>query len=85
MTPPPPLPPNGWDALPVEVQGLIQVMELQIEAIQRQIDALQDPVRPVVIEYQTDRLTCPRWGVTTRPVLPEGVPAGSFGPDFMPC
>ena len=38
------------------------------------------PIRPVVIEYQLHRLTCPGCGVMTRGPLPEGVPAGSFGP-----
>ena len=36
--------------------------------------------RPVVVEYQVHRLTCPDCGVTTRAPLPEGVPSGSFGP-----
>ena len=38
------------------------------------------PIRPVVIEYQLHRLTCPGCGTTTRGSLPEGVPSGSFGP-----
>ena len=38
------------------------------------------PIRPEVIEYQLRRLTCSGCGVSTRAPLPEGVPAGSFGP-----
>ena len=38
------------------------------------------PIRPIVVEYLVHRLTCPGCGVTTRGVLPEGVPTGSFGP-----
>ena len=38
------------------------------------------PTRPVVLEYQVHRLTCPGRGVTTRGTLPQGVPTGSFGP-----
>ncbi len=166
MTPSPPLPPEVWDALPVEARALIQAMQLQIAALQAEVRSLKDrldsnsrnssrppssdpihlkrqppttpsgkkrggqpghkratrplvppeqladtitckpaacsgcgapstaptpsrsairsprsrPIRPVVIEYQLHRLTCPGCGVTTRGPLPEGVPAGSFGP-----
>ena len=45
MTPTPPLPPDVWDALPVEARALIQAMRLQIQAMQLQIDALQAEVR----------------------------------------
>ena len=38
------------------------------------------PVRPVVVEYQVHRLTCPGCGAVTPGTLPEGVPTGSFGP-----
>ena len=37
-------------------------------------------VEPVVDEYRLHRLSCPACGETTCGVLPEGVPAGSFGP-----
>ena len=45
QTPPPPLPPDVWDALPIEARALIEVMRLQVEAMQRQIDALRHEVR----------------------------------------
>ncbi len=166
MTPSPPLPPEVWDALPVEARALIEAMQLQIDALQDEVRSLKDrldsnsrnsseapvhrpdppqataaqdpsgkkrggqpghkratrplvppeqladtitckpaacsgcggaldgsdpqpirhqvaevpPVRPVVIEYQLHRLTCPGCGKTTRGPLPEGVPGGSFGP-----
>ena len=166
MTPPPPLPPEVWDALPVEARALVEAMQLQIAALQAEVRSLKDrldsssrnssrppsadpihlkrqpprapsgkkrggqpghkrstrplvspeqladtvtckpaacagcggalggsdprpirhqvaeipPVCPVVVEYQLHRLTCPGCGVTTRGPLPEGVPAGSFGP-----
>ena len=37
------------------------------------------PSRPVITEYQLHTLVC-RCGATTRPPLPPGVPAGTFGP-----
>jgi transposase len=37
-------------------------------------------VRPVVTEYQRQRLVCPAWGDAMRPAVPAGVPAGGFGP-----
>ena len=45
MTPTPLLPPEIWNALPVEAQTLIEAMRLQIETMQRQIDALQTKVQ----------------------------------------
>ncbi len=42
---PPPLPPEVWDALPVEARALIEAMRLQIQAMQRQIDSLQQQAR----------------------------------------
>ena len=38
------------------------------------------PIRPVVVEYQIHRLTCPGCGVSTPGNLPVGIPTGSFGP-----
>jgi transposase len=38
------------------------------------------PFRPVVTEYQLHRLTCPECRTRTCASLPEGVPAGAFGP-----
>ena len=166
MTPTPPLPPEVWDALPVEVRALIQAMQLQVAALREEVRALKaqvgsnsrnssrppsadpihikrqpprtpsgkkrggqpghkratrplvppdqladtltckptacsgcgatldgadpqpirhqvaevPPIRPVVVEYQLHRLTCHGCGKATRAPLPEGVPAGSFGP-----
>ena len=45
MTPPPPLPPEVWNASPVEARALIEAMRLQVEAMQRQIDSLREQVR----------------------------------------
>ena len=166
MTPSPPLPPEVWDALPIEARALIQAMRLQIDSLRAEVRSLQErldansrnssrppstdpvhlkrqpprppsgrkrggqpgheratrplvppeqladtitckpdacsgcgahldgtdprpirhqfaevpPMRPVVIEYQLHRLTCHGCGKATRAPLPEGVPAGSFGP-----
>ena len=166
MTPQPPLPPDVWNALSVEVRTLFEAMQRQIHALQLEVQSLKDrlgsnshnsskppstdpihlkrqpprtpsgkkrggqpghkratrplvqpeqlaatipckptacagcghaldgfdprpirhqvaevpPIRPVVIEYQLHRLTCPGCGKATRGTLPEGVPAGSFGP-----
>lgn len=38
------------------------------------------PVRAQVVEYQLHRLRCRSCGHVTRGKLPEGVPAGAFGP-----
>jgi transposase len=38
------------------------------------------PVKPVVTEYQLQRLICPACGEATRAELPVGVPTGEFGP-----
>ena len=38
------------------------------------------PIKPIVIEYQLQRLRCPCCGLTTRGKLPSGVPPGRFGP-----
>jgi transposase len=38
------------------------------------------PFRPEVTEYRLHRLTCPECGTRTCASLPEGVPAGAFGP-----
>ena len=176
MTPGSPLPPEVWNALPVEARALIEAMRLQIESLSQQVHVLRDevrslkgqlqtnsrnsskppstdplhfkrqppkppsgkkrggqpghqratrplvppqqladtitckptactgcgcaldgtdptphrhqvaeipPVRPTVIEYQVHRLACPGCGVVTSGPLPEGVPAGSFGPHLQ--
>jgi transposase len=38
------------------------------------------PVRPVVDEYRLHRLRCSRYRSSTCAALPQGVPAGAFGP-----
>jgi transposase len=38
------------------------------------------PIQPDVTEYQLHRLTCTQCGTRTCASLPEGVPAGAFGP-----
>lgn len=38
------------------------------------------PIRPEVVEYRLHRLACPGCGKATRAKLPDGVPAGAFGP-----
>jgi transposase len=38
------------------------------------------PVKPLVTEYQLQRLLCPVCGAATRAELPAGVPSGGFGP-----
>jgi transposase len=40
-------------------------------------------VEPLVDEYRLHALTCPRCGEQTRGQLPDGVPAGSFGPTVV--
>ena len=42
MPPSPPLPPEVWDALPVEVRALIQAMQRQIAALQAEVRSLKD-------------------------------------------
>lgn len=37
-------------------------------------------IEPIVNQYLLHRLTCPKCGTSTRGKIPEGVPAGSFGP-----
>jgi transposase len=37
-------------------------------------------IEPIVDQYRLHRLRCPKCGKTTCGTLPEGVPAGSFGP-----
>ena len=37
-------------------------------------------IEPIVDQYRLHRLRCPRCGTTTCGSLPEGVPAGNFGP-----
>ena len=38
------------------------------------------PIKPIVVEYQLQRLQCRCCGHTTRGKLPSGVPPGRFGP-----
>src|SRR5882724_1455679 len=38
------------------------------------------PVKPIVTEYQLQRLVCPVCGETTGAKVPVGVPSGEFGP-----
>ena len=38
---------------------------------------------PVVTEYQQHALDCEKCGARTRAPLPDGVPAGNFGPRLM--
>jgi transposase len=40
-------------------------------------------IKPLVTEYQRQRLTCPCCGETTCAELPEGVPTGQSGPRLM--
>jgi transposase len=49
------------------------------EPIRHQV-AEVPPVTPVVDEYRLHRLTCPRCRTSTCATLPQGVPAGAFGP-----
>ena len=49
------------------------------EPLRHQVVELPPPVRPVVIEYQLHRLTCPHCRKTTCAPLPEGV-RGHYGP-----
>ena len=38
------------------------------------------PVKPVITEYQVQRVVCPACGEATRAAWPAGVPPGGFGP-----
>lgn len=49
------------------------------EPIRHQVAELP-PVRPVVDEYRLHRLRCSRCRTSTCAALPQGVPAGAFGP-----
>ena len=52
------------------------------EPLRHQVWELPE-IRPLVIEYQRHRLTCPCCGETTCAELPEGVPQGQSGPRLM--
>ena len=54
MTPTPPLPPNVWDVLPPEAQGLVQAMQLQIETMRLQIDAFQVEIASLKSQLATN-------------------------------
>ena len=54
MTPNSLLPPDVWDALPVEARSLVEALSLQIEAMQRQINALQGEVRSLKAQLSSN-------------------------------
>lgn len=52
------------------------------EPLRHQVWELPE-IKPIVIEYQRHRLTCPCCGETTCAALPAGVPQGQSGPRLM--
>jgi transposase len=52
------------------------------EPLRHQVWELPE-IKPIVIEYQRHRLTCPACGETTCAELPAGVPQGQSGPRLM--
>ena len=52
------------------------------EPLRHQVWELPE-IKPIVIEYQQHRLTCPCCGESTCAPLPEGVPTGQSGPRLI--